>query len=162
MRGTEKLERVIFSSLIAGASCQLLLSLRASTSSRTKSFVTFERANFQALMWFLFSFVPPLPMSRSETVTEMPTVISLSKRMKERCVFCRLTQLFLFFPSPVSLDFPSTHIMISLRVVALAAAMSLALLAQGGLVRFGERGSRRVKWFRLGEITTKASSRDRS
>jgi len=41
--------------------------------------------------------------------------------------------------------------------------MSLSLLAQGGLVRFGETGSRRVKRFRLGEIggmTTKASSRN--
>jgi len=57
--------------------------------------------------------------------------------MKERFVFGRLTQLFLFFPSPVSLDSVLTHIMTRLHAVALATVMSLALLAQGGLVRFG-------------------------
>jgi hypothetical protein len=66
--------------------------------------------------------------------------------MKEQFVFGRLTQLFLSFP----FSFPFTHIMIRLRAVALAAVMSLALLAQGSLVRFGERGSWRVQWF--GEI----------
>ena len=110
-----------------------------------------------------FVFFCATAASSTKTVTETPTVTSLSKRMKERFVFGRLTQLFLFFPSPVSLDSAFTHIMTHIRAVALAAVMSLALLAQGSLVRFGERGSRRVKWFRLGEIggmTTKASSRD--
>jgi len=108
-----------------------------------------------------FSFFCATAASSTKTVTEMPTVTSLPKRMKERFVFGRLTQLFLFFP----VSFPFTHIMTRLRAVALAAVMSLALLAQGSLVRFGDRGSRRVKWFRLGELggmTTKASSRDRS
>ena len=104
-------------------------------------------ASFQMVVWSLFSFVPLLPAAQRKTVTEMPTVTSLSKRMRERSVFGCHAKLFLFYP----FSFPSTHIMTRLRAVALAAVMSLALLAQGGLVRFGERGSRRVKWFRLGE-----------
>jgi hypothetical protein len=124
----------------------------------TKSFVTFERGNLSNSV-AAFIFFCATAASGTKTVTEMPTVTSLSKRMKERFVFGRLTQLFLLVP----VSFPFSHIMTRLRAVALAAVMSLALLAQGGLVRFGERGSRRVKWSRLGEIrgmTTKASSRD--
>ena len=49
------------------------------------------------MMWLLFSFVPLMPVAHRKTVTEMPTVTSLSKRMIERFVFGRLTQLFLFF-----------------------------------------------------------------
>ena len=125
---------------------------------RTKYFVTFERGRLSSGD-VEFIFFCATAASGTKTVTEMPTVTSLSKRMTERFVFGRLTQLFLFVP----VSFPFTHIMTRLRAVTLAAVISLALLAQGGLVRFGERGSRRVQWFRLGErggMTTKASSRD--
>ena len=122
-----------------------------------------SRVTLQVVMWLFLSFVSLLPAAQRKTHTEMPTVTSLSKRMIERFVSVVSHNSFSFFRLPVSLDSAFTHIMTRLRAVALAAVMSLALLAQGGPVRFGERGSRRVKWFRLGEIggmTTKASSRD--
>ena len=50
-----------------------------------------------------FIFFRATAASSTKTVTEMPTVTSLSKRMKEQFVFGRLTQLFLFFLFP----FPS-------------------------------------------------------
>jgi hypothetical protein len=118
----------------------------------------FERGNLSSSV-AAFIFFCVIAASSTKTVAETPTVTSLSKSMKERFVFGCLAQLFLFYP----VSFPFTHIMTRLRAVALVAVMSLALLAQGGLVRFGERGSRRVQWFgEIGGMTTKASSRDRS
>ena len=42
-------------------------------------------ASFQMVMWSLFSFVPLLPAAQRKTVTEMPTVTSLSKIMIAVC-----------------------------------------------------------------------------
>ena len=63
---------------------------------RTKSFVTFERGNLSSGDEE-FIFFRATAASSTKTVTEMPTVTSLSKRMKERFVFnCLHTTLSLF------------------------------------------------------------------
>ena len=103
-------------------------------------------ATFQVVMRSLFSFVPLLPVVQ-KLLQRCQLLHPCPREWKSGLFLIVFTRLFLSFP----FSFPFTHIMTRLRAVALAAVMSLALLAQGGLVRFGERGSRRVQWFRLGE-----------
>ena len=57
----------------------------------------FERSKLSSGDVAFFSFVSLLPAAQRKTLTEMPTVTSLSKRMKERFVFnCLHTTLSLF------------------------------------------------------------------
>jgi len=110
-----------------------------------------------------FVFFCATAASSTKTVTEMPTVTSLSKRMKERFVFnCLHTTLSLFSVSClVRLCLHSYH-----DSPPRCRPRGLHVPRAPCAGRPGEiwgTGSRREKWFRLGEIggmATKASSRD--
>jgi hypothetical protein len=85
----------------------------------------------------IFFFVPAV--AQRKTVTEMPTVTSLSKRLKERfCDWFFSRNYFSFFRLMSRLTFPFL-VITRIRAVAFAAVIFLVLLAQGGMVRFGER-----------------------
>jgi hypothetical protein len=108
-------------------------------------------------------------VAKRKTVIEMPTVTSLSKRMKEQFVFASETKTrFWLCHTTLSLFrllllFPFTHIMTRFRAFFFAPVMCLALLAQGGLVRKREQESEGVQARRdIRGMTSQASSRDRA